>query len=66
MTCPACEKRSKGFTGHYEASCLECCARLVKSTRPLRVQAECMLGFIKRFKSAPLREDILKRLKEIL
>jgi len=66
-SCPACEKRLKqGLTGHYDASCLECCARLVKTTRPLRVQAECMLGFIERFASAPLRKDILRRLKEII
>jgi len=44
--------------------CVQCCARLVRSARPLRRAQDGMLAAIARFPGAPKRADVLAALKE--
>lgn len=53
--CPCCAKVS----GLYDLTCLACCARLVLSARPSRLQQEVMLAAIERQRDAPKRAAIL-------
>ena len=62
--------------GRYNIMCLDCCARLVLSTRPDRAKAEAMLHVIsiyrdrpagaRRTKRAPSRKRVLARVKKII
>lgn len=45
--------------GGYHMACLQCCARLVASARPLRRQQEALLAAIARHEGAPSRADVL-------
>lgn len=63
--CPHCAfAQAHGRCATYSFYCLECCARLVFSTYPLKPQAASMLACIARHKKAPKRSDILRRVKE--
>lgn len=63
--CPHCAKvQTHGQCATYSLHCLECCARLVFSTYPLKPQAAAMLACIGRSKQAPKRADILRRVAE--
>jgi hypothetical protein len=44
-------------------ACLQCCARLVTSARPLRYQQEVMLAAIARCPGAPSREAVLREIR---
>lgn len=49
--------------GGYAMSCVHCCARLVRSARPLRMAQEAMLCCIARHEGAPTRAAVLQALK---
>ena len=44
-------------------SCIHCCARLVRSARPLRNAQEAMLACIARHEGAPTRAAVLQAVK---
>jgi hypothetical protein len=52
------------LSGAYHLLCLPCCARLVRSARPVRAHQEAMLAVIDRQPGAPTRADVLQLLKE--
>lgn len=49
--------------GGYRAQCIHCCARLIKSARPLRTAQEAMLAAVTRRAGAPDKAEILQDLK---
>ena len=51
--------------GRYQLTCLDCCVRLVNSTRPDKSKARVMLAAIARQPGAPSRSAINDRLAEI-
>lgn len=57
MTCQQCTQGG----GMYHLGCLECCARLVMTTRPSKPRAGTMLAAIARYRGAPEREKITER-----
>lgn len=62
--CPDCEKATaRKHHGGYRMQCVQCCARLVASARPLRRQQEAMLAAIALFRGAPTRQEVLVRLQ---
>ena len=67
MTCKSCEAYGKNpLSGQYHFSCLECCTRLVLSTRPNKQAAAGMLAAIDRFQQNPGRERILESVRQAL
>lgn len=65
--CPACESsKQRPHSGMYHFSCLECCTRLVLSTRPNKTAAAGMLAAIERFPQNPGRERILESVRQAL
>ena len=46
-------------------SCTSCCARLVKSARPMRHAQDAMLACIARHEGAPTRAAVLRALKAL-
>lgn len=49
--------------GGYNMLCAPCCARLVRSARPLRMAQDAMLACIARHEGAPSRAAVLRALK---
>jgi len=45
--------------------CVQCCARLLVSARPLRHAQQAMLSAIARHQGAPSRPEILKAIKSL-
>lgn len=67
MTCKSCEAYGKNpLSGQYHFSCLQCCTRLVLSTRPNKAAAAGMLAAIARFPRNPGREQILASVGQTL
>lgn len=67
MTCKHCLTAStRPHSGAYDFGCLECCARLVLTTRPSIEQRTAMLAAISRFPGAPSRTEILACAKQKL
>lgn len=67
MTCDACEAAAlRPTSGLYRADCIECCARLVASTYPLKAHAASMLAVIERSPGNPGRAPVLARAAQIL
>lgn len=65
--CPACESsKQRPHSGAYSFKCVECCCRLVLSTRPDKRLAASMLAAIERFPDNPGRERILECVKQTL
>lgn len=50
----------------YNMTCVECCARLVVSARKDKAHAMSLLGTALRHRNAPPRDDIMKRVRELL
>lgn len=62
--CPDCQARTQRHAqskpwGGYRMTCLQCCAALVASARPLRRCQEAMLAVIARQPEAPSRAQVL-------
>ena len=67
MTCPSCKKHSmNALSGAYHFGCLDCCTRLVLSTRPNKAAAAGMLEAIARYPQNPGRERILESVRQAL
>ena len=50
MTCPACTQYAdQPNAGAYRFQCAHCCARLIKSARPLRPLQEAQIAALQRF-----------------
>lgn len=56
--CKSCKK-----SGHYDFKCLDCCARLVLSTKPDKDKAKSILAAIGRYTTAPSKKLILDKVK---
>lgn len=64
MTCPQCEKAARSpRSGDYRASCLDCCARLVRSARPDQRMAAALLAAVVRLPGSPNRNDVLNHMR---
>lgn len=64
MTCTNCQKaQSHPHWGGYDTRCARCCARLVRSARPVREHQEAMLYAIALRPENPSKADVLKALK---
>jgi hypothetical protein len=46
-------------------NCTHCCARLIRSARPLKGAQQAMLAAIARHPDAPKRSDILQAIKAL-
>ena len=67
MTCKQCESsKQQPHSGAYSFKCVECCSRLVLSTRPDKRLAASMLAAIERFPDNPGRERILESVRQTL
>jgi len=67
MTCTACQAHAQNpLSGQYHFGCLQCCTRLVLSTRPNKQAAAGMLAAIERFPQNPGRERILEYVRQAL
>jgi len=69
MTCSHCARHlaqqtavhvSQLTAGVFDAGCASCCARLVRSARPLRPAQEAMMAAITRRDGRPTREQIIQ------
>lgn len=64
MTCSQCHTATqRPQSGLYNFSCVQCCARLVATTKPDKAKAKAMLEAIARFKPSPPRPTILAALR---
>ena len=64
MTCTHCTlAATRPLWGGYQAQCIHCCARLIKSARPLRKAQDAMLAAVTRRTGSPSRAEILQALK---
>lgn len=66
MSCAACaQHQASGIAGgRYDLHCLQCCARLVRSARPMRRKQEAMLAVVTRREGRPSRAAVLDAIKE--
>ena len=67
MTCQQCQKaQSNPHWGGYDTRCARCCARLVRSARPLKHLQDAHLAAIEhRRPDTPERALVLAALKEL-
>ncbi len=64
MTCTSCEySKQQPLSGLYSMNCTHCCARLIRSARPMKGAQQSMLAAIARHPDAPKRSDILQAIK---
>ena len=64
--CKSCAAAVPGRTGGlYQFGCVHCCARLIRSARPLRHAQEAMFAAIARVHGAPDKADVVRHLKNI-
>jgi hypothetical protein len=64
MTCDCCLRaQANPLTGWFNLRCLDCCCRLIESTRPSVEQRELAFEAIARDRQAPTRSAIVARLK---
>jgi hypothetical protein len=56
--CDSCNK-----LGRYNFNCLQCCARLIKDSRPSKKRQEAMFEVLAKYRNSPSREQILEELK---
>ncbi|MDE2468325.1 MAG: hypothetical protein KGL35_06180 [Bradyrhizobium sp.] len=68
MTCPSCAKaQANPLTGWFNLNCLECCCRLIESTRPSVEQREAMfeaIAWAGRYRNVPTRTQIAAQLRQ--
>ncbi len=65
MTCESCIRfRANPLTGWFNLRCLDCCCRLIESTRPSVEQREVAFEAIARMPGAPSRRQIVATLAE--
>ncbi len=62
--CTSCEySKQQPLSGLYSMTCTQCCARLIRSARPMKGAQQSMLAAIARHPDAPKRSDILQAIK---
>ena len=63
--CPQCARAAhRPHAGDYQARCLDCCARLVRSARPDRRMASALLAAVARMPGAPDRAEVIAHLAQ--
>ena len=66
MPCQQCQhSTAKPHWGGYDTRCVHCCARLVRSARPLRDMQDAMLAAIALRPENPARAAVLAALKDL-
>jgi len=55
----------QGVAGGFQVGCVGCCARLVRSARPLKHAQLAMLAAIARHEGVPPKRDVLAALKAL-
>lgn len=70
MSCRPCqahqERAQRGQpSGAYHLACVRCCARLVRSARPLRAAQEAMLAAIAMRPGRPSRQQVLAAIHQL-
>lgn len=64
MTCTNCQKaQASPHWGGYDTRCARCCARLVRSARPVKAMQEAMLYAIALRPENPTKATVLAALK---
>lgn len=64
-TCQSCEySKQQPLSGLYTMTCAQCCARLIRSARPLKHAQQAMLAAIGRHQGAPSKAAILQAIKD--
>ncbi len=63
--CPDCEAHRRiRLHGGYRMQCVQCCARLLRSARPMRGAQNALLAAIRHHPDAPETVEILDALKQ--
>lgn len=63
-TCSNCAMAAtRAVWGGYSMNCVQCCARLMRSARPMRHLQEGILGLLARVPGRPSKEDVIAELK---
>jgi hypothetical protein len=66
MSCTSCEYfKKQPISGLYNMTCVKCCARLIRSARPLKAAQQAMFASIKRHQGAPSKAAILQAIVEL-
>ena len=60
--CNAC---ASGLSGAYNFSCITCCAKIVRDSRPSKDRQETMLYLIDKFRKRSIRDDVLADIKRL-
>jgi hypothetical protein len=64
--CTSCEYfKQQPLSGLYSMTCTQCCARLIRSARPLKGAQQAMFASIARHQGAPSKAAILQALKAL-
>jgi len=64
MTCSNCAMAAtRAVWGGYSMNCVACCARLVRSARPLRHAQEAFLLLLARQPGRPSKAQVIEQLK---
>jgi hypothetical protein len=64
MTCQQCQySTTNPHWGGYSMRCVQCCARLIRSARPLKHAQDALLAAIAQRPENPARPAILQALK---
>lgn len=66
MTCTFCEySKQQPLSGLYSMTCAHCCARLIRSARPLKGAQQAMFAAIAKHQGAPSKAAVLQALKQL-
>lgn len=60
MTCDICDTK---LTCCYDFKCVDCCARLIRNSRPNKARQEAMLIVVSKTPGAPTRDEILTAMR---
>jgi hypothetical protein len=62
--CTSCQySKQQPLSGRYSMTCTHCCARLIRSARPLKGAQMAMFAAIARHQGAPSRAAVLQAIK---
>jgi hypothetical protein len=66
VICTSCESsKQQPLSGRYNMTCIHCCARLIRSARPLKGAQQAMFAAIARHQGAPSRSAVLQVIKQL-
>ena len=64
--CTTCALRTrKPQSGIYNMRCVHCCARLIRSARPLKHAQESMFACIARHEDAPTKDAVIAEIRSM-